>query len=142
MHGILKLSDAATLALHTMAFLAGRTNGLISAREIASSLEVSEAHLAKVLQRLARAGMVKSSRGPKGGFALARPADETSLLEVYEAIEGPLTATTCLLGRETCLGSGCILGGLIAQVNKEVSDQLTQTRLSQFTDTFSGGNDE
>jgi Rrf2 family protein len=95
---VLRISDAATLALHTMVLLADRRERPRTAKEIASTFKVSEAHLAKVLQRLAKAGLVLSAPGPHGGFHLRDGAERTTLLQVYEAIEGPMSSTHCLLG--------------------------------------------
>jgi Rrf2 family protein len=100
---------------------------MVSAKEMASALNVSEAHLAKVLQRLAREGIVRSVRGPKGGFRLARDGDKVSLLEVYEAVEGPVRASSCMLGGPACTGEDCILGGLVESLNNDVKDHLQKT---------------
>ena len=70
MSGSLKISEAASLALHTMVYLAGDPSAHYPAGRLAEALCVSEAHLAKVLQRLVKAGMLVSVRGPKGGFRL------------------------------------------------------------------------
>ena len=136
MSGVLKISDAATLALHTTVLLADRTDGPLTTKEMASTFGVSEAHLAKVLQRLAKARIVLSGRGPKGGFLLAKPADRTTLLEVYEAIEGPLTDSDCLLGVPVCGGTHCILGSLVKNLNAQVRKYFSNTRLSDTTSAF------
>ena len=109
MPNILRISEAASLALHSTVLLAANPGKLISTRDIASMLHVSEAHLSKVLQRLARAGLVRAIRGPKGGFRLVKPANETTLLEVYESIEGTLTPGKCLFESPICEGDACIL---------------------------------
>jgi len=127
-----RVSEAASLALHSMTFLAGKQNGLVSAHEIAGALNVSEAHLQKVLQRLARTGLVKSTRGPKGGFALGRPRSKITLLEVYETIEGPLAMSGCLLGSPVCGGEKCIFGSLLRTVNKRMKDYLAHTTLPEL----------
>jgi len=126
---LLRISDGASLALHTMALLASVKAGRLSAREIADRLAASRAHLSKVLQRLARAGLVWSVRGPRGGFSLARPAEEVTLLDVYEAIDGPLDDSTCLLGAPVCSGKNCLLGDLVEAVNLHVRVRLAGTRL-------------
>jgi len=136
MNGVLHISEAASLAMHTTVLLAAHPDRLIPTREAASVLDVSEAHLAKVLQRLAKEGLVRSARGPKGGFALARPAEEISLLNVYEAIEGQYTDAACLLGRPVCRGEQCILGGLLATVNAQVRAYLSSTKLPELTTAY------
>lgn len=137
MSNVLKISEAASLALHSMVFLAANSDALIPTREIASNLRVSEAHLSKVLQRLARAGLVKAIRGPKGGFMLGKAGSEISLLDVYESIEGPLTPTKCLFGDRGCGGAECpILGGLLETVDKQVRGHLAGAKLSELSSAY------
>ena len=81
-----------------MAVLASRPAGRVSAAELAATLKVSEAHLAKVMQRLGKAALVRSARGPKGGFQLPAGRSSVTLLDVYEAIDGPFRPDECLLG--------------------------------------------
>lgn len=130
MSGSLRLSEAATLALHAAAFLAASPAGRASSREMAEAMSVSEAHLAKVLNRLAKARILDSTRGPTGGFSLTRSPRKVRLLDVYEAIEGPIQASTCLLGRPVCGKSTCPLGGMMHEVNTRVRAWLSSTRLS------------
>ena len=94
-----------------------------------------------MMQRLAREGLVESSRGPKGGFKLRKPPEKIDLLDVYEAIEGPLRPTKCLLGKPVCDAEHCIFGGVLDKVNKLVGNYMAKTRLPELTDVF-GGNDE
>jgi Rrf2 family protein len=132
------MSDAASLALHATALLASDGRRVHSTRALAEALEVSEAHLSKVMQRLTKVGLVRSVRGPKGGFALDRSADETSLLDVYEAIEGPMERSLCLLGKEKCSAERCILGDALASADRILREYLTATKLSDLVDAFGG----
>jgi len=136
MENILKISEAASLALHAVVYLADRTNEKLTNKDIAAAIKVSEAHLSKVMQRLAKAGIVTSNRGPKGGFTLAKDPVETRLLDVYEAIEGPLPSGYCLIGSPVCGGDKCILGDLLRNLNNEVRFYLENTRLSDLTEVF------
>jgi Rrf2 family protein len=97
---------------------------------MAQTLGVSEAHLAKVLNRLTRAGLLRSMRGPSGGFSLARPPGEILLLEVYEATEGPLQAPTCLWDTPKCARESCPLGELMHDLNTRLRDFLATTSLA------------
>ena len=139
---MLKLSEAASLALHTMVLLAGRPDRQVSARGIASELDVSEAHLAKVLQRLTRYGLLSSVRGPKGGFSLARSYSNISLLDVYESVEGPLANAHCFRTTRACNSKECIFGDLLVDVNKQVRDYLAETRLPDLAGVIRSGNDD
>lgn len=133
---MLKISDAASLALHTASLLAAFPQELHTTRKIASVFWVSEAHLSKVLQRLAKHGLVKSFRGPGGGFALNRPGETIRLIEIYEAVEGPLEWKKCLLGHDVCPIDRCLMGDLLENVNQHVHDYLTHTRLSDLASSF------
>ena len=134
MPSLLKVSEAASLALHSAVVLTSHPEGPVPTGEIASLLDVSEAHLSKVLQRLARCGLVRSVRGPKGGFVLGKSADKVSLLEVYEAIDGPLAVSHCLFDREACTRARCILGTLVPRLSAQVRDYLSRTRLAAVAD--------
>ena len=131
-----RVSEACTLALHTMVLLAQNEETSHTTRQIADTFKASEAHLSKVLQRLHKAGLVRSVRGPRGGFRLGRPSDSVTLLDVYETIEGPLTVAQCLFGTPVCRSKTCILGGLIERVNAEVRDYLSRTRLSDLNGIY------
>lgn len=128
----LRISEATSLAMHTMALLGSGSGPEVSSREIAGSLGVSQAHLQKVLQRLGRAGLVHSERGPRGGFTLAQPPERITLLEVYEAIEGPLHLVDCLFSKPACRGGRCILGGLVGLVNDQFGTYLRETTLADL----------
>ncbi len=140
MASVVKVTEAASLGLHTMVLLAGEPGRRFPTREIARRLGASEAHLAKVLQRLARVGLVGSIRGPGGGFTLSEKKGNATLLEVYEAVDGPMVESVCLLGSPACSGEECILGGLLETANREVREYLAGTRLSELTSVFGGNN--
>ncbi|MEA2062565.1 MAG: Rrf2 family transcriptional regulator [Gemmatimonadota bacterium] len=137
---MIKLSEASSLALHTMVYLSANPGKQVSASQIAGELKVSEAHLAKVLQRLCRSGLASSVRGPRGGFAVANGYRETSLLEIYESIEGPLTEKRCRLTSPVCNDGKCIFGSLIGDLSKQFRDYLSKTKLTDLAGRI-GGND-
>ncbi len=124
----MKMSEATALGLHAMV-LATRAEGAISAPAIAAELHASEAHLAKVLHALTRAGLLESKRGPNGGYTLAKPGSKTTLLDVYEALEGPVRRDGCLFAKPVCNQVECILGGLVERVRNEVIGYLATTTL-------------
>lgn len=127
---LFRVSAAANLALHAALLLARYDDRPARTRELAGTLGASEAHLAKVLRQLERHGLVRGTRGPSGGFRLARPAAAVTLLEVYEAVEGRAGNGRCIFGIATCDGRVCSLGGYFRKVNREVLARLANTRLS------------
>ena len=136
MADMLKISEAASMGMHAMVLLAAKPERRLTAGEIAGELHVSGAHLSKVLQRLAKARLVASTRGPKGGFALAKDGRRVTLLDVYEAVEGPLGRSECLLGLPRCNAKRCIMGDVVGAVTTRVREYLAKTRLSTLNDVF------
>ncbi len=133
---LFKISEAASLALHAMVLMAERPEKLFSVRDIARKLKVSKAHLSKVLQRLGRAGLVRSIRGPSGGFTLEKKSNRITLLDVYEAMEGRYETSSCLFGNPVCGRKNCILGGLLGKVDKDVRTYLASNRLSDLVGVY------
>src|SRR5208337_3129433 len=89
-------------AIRCVLYLCGKREEVTMIGEIASEMEVPRSFLAKILQKLARASLVKSFRGVKGGFQLARLPEELSLLDVMEAIEGEVSMNVCALDQSLC----------------------------------------
>ena len=100
---MLRLSKKADYALMAMKHLATRTDlASASAREIAEQYDIPVELMAKVLQRLARRGLLTSHQGTRGGYRLARGASAISVADIIQAIDGPLTVTACSTEAENC----------------------------------------
>ncbi|HSF17586.1 MAG TPA: Rrf2 family transcriptional regulator [Vicinamibacteria bacterium] len=100
---MLKLSKKVDYALIALMHLARQESGSsLSAREIAGGYGLPPDLLAKVLQRLAREGIVESHQGIKGGYSLKTAASSIDVVRVIEAIDGPLTITQCISDLGTC----------------------------------------
>jgi Rrf2 family protein len=138
MSGIVKLSEAASIALHAMTLLASESEPgrHVTVKDLASRLPVSEAHLAKVMQRLVKAGLVASVRGPGGGFTLRVDPTATTLLQIYEAIEGKLEVAECLFPERPQACDACILDDALAEANRIVHARLARTCLAALTTAF------
>lgn len=136
MKKIVSISDAASLAMHTMAILAAHPDKMLSTREAANMLDASVHHLSKVLQRLQRQGMLKSVRGPRGGFRIADDWENITLMDIYEVMEGPFRPATCLLSRKACPGDSCILGSALHEVNEIIEKTLTDKTLGDLIKGF------
>ena len=129
MINLLRISEAGAIAIHTAVYLGKEPGMVATTAQIAHDLCVSEAHLSKVLQRLAKAGIVAAARGPKGGHRLARNSDAITLLDVYEAMEGALETNDCMLSRAACK-SNCVMWDLLHKVNVLVKEHLAGTKVS------------
>jgi len=140
MPNALRVSAASSLAMHALGLLASRPGVPQSCKTIATEFGVSEAHLSKVLQRLAKVGLVASVRGPKGGFSLTREPRSVMLLEVFEAIEGQIEPVQCLFPEPMCDGSDCALGHVIADVNRTFAKYLSEQNLEDIATAFESRN--
>jgi Rrf2 family protein len=115
-------------ALRMMVDLASHFNGeFISARQLASEGNFSYQLGCKTLQKLHKAGLVKSNMGPKGGFALSRKPSQITLMEIITALQGGLRLNKCLLG-----GQGC-------EFEPECEIHTKLTCLQLYIDGYLGG---
>ncbi len=135
MNGMIKISEAASIALHSMVYMASK-HDIVSVNDISSGIKVSENHLSKVLQRLTKYGLIKSIRGPKGGYQLAKPENMIFLKDIYEAIEGSMKESSCLFDHETCSNGKCVMGDVIDKTNRIVSEHMGKTSLSDLSDVY------
>jgi FeS assembly SUF system regulator len=102
---MLRLSKKADYALMAMKHLAVKTEtaaSSTSAREIAEQYDIPIELMAKVLQRLARSGLLTSHQGTRGGYTLAKPTGAISVADIIQAIDGPFTVTACSTEDEQC----------------------------------------
>src|SRR5215471_5137178 len=103
----MQLTRAADYAVRVMIHLAGLPTGTrVSRDDLAQAAECPEQFLSKVLQNLARAGLIVSHRGNTGGFQLPPAGTEATVLTVIEAIEGPIRLNLCLSSTHACNRSG------------------------------------
>jgi Rrf2 family protein len=103
----MQLTRAADYAVRVLIYLAGQPAHTRASRTgLAEAAECPEQFLSKVLQSLTRAGLVVSHRGNTGGFELPLARQEVTLLDVVEAIEGPVRLNLCLTSDEACARQG------------------------------------
>lgn len=107
----LNLARQTDHAVRAMVWLADQPAGTRrKAAEIATAVAIPRPFAARVLAQLNRRGLLAARAGHDGGYALARPVEQISLLEIIEAMEGPVCAQTCLLRDQTCgAGGQCVL---------------------------------
>jgi Rrf2 family protein len=112
-------------AIRCVFHLAGDPDRLHMVGEIAADQEVPKSFLAKILQKLAKAKIVSSVRGIKGGFALARKPSEITLLHVIEAIQGPLFINSCVLDSKSCSRKGlCAIHPIWVEIQEFLAGKL------------------
>lgn len=131
MSKIINISEAASIALHGIILIA-RSDGKINVLEIADLTSTSKHHVAKVLQRLVKAGFLYSHRGPQGGFSIKKDIKTVTLLDVYEAIEGKIDNIECMFEKEICPFGMCIMNNKAFNLSNEFRDYLKSRTISQY----------
>lgn len=137
---MLKLSKKADYGLIAVKHLATRgAEGSCSAGDIAEAYGISAPLLAKVLQKLAKGGLVTARHGASGGYQLARDPKEITALEVISAIDGPLVITSCVTSHGECYQSPtCTVREPLRRVNESILQVLKTVTISQLSDDSSG----
>jgi Rrf2 family protein len=131
---MLKLTKKADYGLMAMKHLAEHAHeGACSAKDVASSYGIPPEALAKILQRLVKAGLLQSQHGTNGGYVLARRAETISAFEVIRAIDGPLFITSCITVRGECGQSNrCTIREPLRRVNDSIEQVLRRIKISHM----------
>jgi Rrf2 family protein len=110
-------------------------NRALSAKDIADAYHIPPQLLAKILQTLAKSGILVSHAGIYGGYSLARDPETVTAFEVIRAIDGPLFITSCITVHGNCdLVSTCTIKEPLSKVNDSIRDVLTNIRMSDLCD--------
>lgn len=131
MSKVVHISEAASLAVHSMAIIASG-KAKLNVQQIAAYTGSSKNHLAKVLQILVKNDYLDSNRGPKGGFVLKADAAKVSLLEIYELIEGTIEKCLCGIPEKKCPFINCVFGDLADKFSADFIEYLSKTKLADI----------
>ena len=134
---MLRLSKKADYALMAMKHLAIKSDSgpsSTSAREIAEQYDIPIELMAKVLQRLARNGLLTSHQGTRGGYTLSRPTVSISVADIIQAIDGPLTVTACSSQDEGCEQfEKCNVRDPLWRIKDRILEALSTCSLAEIT---------
>src|SRR5260221_12409907 len=109
------------------------SEGGLSAKDVADAYGIPAEALAKILQKLAKAGLLHSQHGINGGYVLARAAHTISAFEVIQAIDGPLFITSCVTVRGECDQSDrCNIREPLRKVNDSIEAVLRRIKISHM----------
>ncbi len=127
-----KLTDYGTVV---MTYLAKEHSHLHAVSEIAAQVQVAAPTVSKVLKRLVREGLVVSHRGAKGGYSLARPAEQISMVDIIDALEGPVGLTECGSTPGLCSQeSSCSIRTNWQRINGAVRGALAGVTLAEMAE--------
>lgn len=130
----MQITRQADYALRAMLFLARMDPTKRAATsQIAEMQHIPPSFLAKIISQLSIAGLIHTSRGARGGVLLARPAEQISVLEVVEAIDGPMELNECTSGASGCpFGENCPLRPIWCDTQRELIEKLRNTNFAQL----------
>ncbi|MCK9291472.1 MAG: Rrf2 family transcriptional regulator [Bacteroidales bacterium] len=131
MSNIVSLTEAASIALHGMIIVA-RADEKANVMQISDMMKSSRHHVAKIFQRLVKDGFLDSYRGPSGGFSLKRKAEEITLLEIYESIEGKIDVNRCPHERQICPFEKCILDNITQKMTSDFREFLHTHTIADY----------
>jgi len=140
----MKISKNGQYALLSVVDLAMHTeNGHDSLAHIAQRQDIEPRYLGQIFFALKNAGIVKGVRGKKGGYFLARSADELTAGEVVRAVEGDLAPTQCCLGdtasKDCKTYKGCITRTLWRKIAHEINDTLDRITIADIINEYNKG---
>jgi len=124
---MVKLNKSTRYALYCVVELSAKPDTIMSGGQIAEKYRISEHHVAKVLQQLVRARLVRSIRGIKGGFQIARDPKEITMLDVINIFEPTHSEQTCLLLDldQICeLTNSCRIGEVFSEIQEQAVSTL------------------
>jgi Rrf2 family protein len=138
---MLKLTKKADYGLMAMKHLAEHADeGAFSAKDVAEAYGIPPEALAKILQKLAKSGLLHSQHGMNGGYTLARDAGSISAFEVIRAIDGPLFITSCISVRGECgQTERCTIREPLQRVNQSIEEVLKRITISEMREAPEAG---
>lgn len=131
MSKVVHISEAASLAVHSMALIASNKE-MLNVNHIADLTKSSRNHLAKIMQILVKNEFLTSTRGPRGGFILKKDASTIYLLQIYELLEGPIEKQHCGIHTDKCPFTSCVFGNLANRFSEDFIEYLKSTKLSDI----------
>lgn len=134
----MQISRETEYAVRCVTYLAREPERTAMIDDIARDMEIPRSFLAKILQKLARASLVVSFRGAKGGFRLAKPPEEISLYELFLQTEGPAAARdTCAVSKKRCGAGGyCAIHPVWDNARKDLIEMLRKECISDLGRTL------
>ena len=139
----MKLSTRSRYGLRAMLELAlAYGNKPMQIRMIAEKQDISNKYLEQLIAIMRASGLVRSIRGPKGGYLLSKPPAEIKLSEIFTTLEGPLVAVDCLQHPEYCPRcADCVTRSIWGDIQDAMMGVLESTTLQDLADKASKGDD-
>ena len=129
----MKISTTAHYGLMAAGYLAEQADeGWVMAETISAKYDIPAAYLVKIMQHMVKANVLRSKRGPKGGYALARPAKEITLLEIIEAADRPIASQLELAQQTKKAPFSIAMEKVCERADDKAASILGRAKLSQM----------
>ena len=131
----MRLTRRGDYALRAVVYIASQPEGrIVDLMDIASKQSIPRSFLAKILQQLVRAGILRSYMGTNGGFCLAKSAQNITFYDVVVAVEGPMNINFCLGQDQSCtLEKGCLIHSFLESLQNTIKDKMQSKTLADMS---------
>lgn len=124
-------------AVRCMLYLSDNKDKLSSVKDISEPMDIPQSFLAKILQRLLKAGLVESIRGAGGGFKLAKSPADISMLDVVKAIDGTVSFNKCVDDEDFCnLSDECVMHPIWVELSEDVENVLKKKDFQSLAQAY------
>lgn len=136
----MKLSKESQYGLRGLVYLAAQPHGVIlQVSQVAEAADLPRMFLAKIFRKFTHHNILRSYRGRERGYSLAKPAQEISVKEIVEAIEGPDVFQRCVFWSDRCSDDNpCLLHDVWRSIRPKVSDRMAGVSLAEVAADRSG----
>lgn len=139
----MQFSTSIEYAIHGLVYLAREGEaGPAMVSDIADATHIPQSYLRKVLQLLARGGLVASHRGARGGFSLARDPGGITLQHVVEAMDGGLPSYSCVKEKRRCMDTPCPVSAAFEAARRKMGEVLSRTTIGSLASSVSKRSDD
>ena len=130
----MRLTRAGEYAVRCVLYITAQEGGeVVRRQEIAQNMDIPNQFLGKIVQQLARSGIIEIVQGSKGGYRLLVPPERLSLLDVVEAVTGEIFLNDCVLRPDSCLRSnGCSVHRVWEKARNQLRDTLRKARFDKL----------
>lgn len=132
----MKISTKGRYGLRVLVDIAAhQEKGPVILRDISARQDISEKYLWQVINPLKAAGLVKSTRGAKGGYVLSMRPEQITLLEVVSILEGPVSMVDCVGDPDKCgRSNACVTRGVWGNLEKDIKESMAKVTLKEILD--------
>ncbi len=131
---MLKITIETEYALRCVLCISSKPDRIFRVSEISENRDIPKSFLAKIMQKLVKAGLIESIRGAKGGFLLAKKPSDITLLDIIEIMEGPILVNKCAIDKDKCdMSDVCTIHPVWVHLRDSIEKQLRDYDFGRLT---------